>query len=134
MSFLFISESFKHGFAHLDRPAEVVSRDLNLMLASIELHVFLLTTSLLSTLKQELAIGESLTGLKALLIVLDLSLIVKELLHVLHLSSLACLLCFRIELGLVSILQGNEVPHRNWSFLRWKTIWRIARIWRCVIF
>jgi len=104
------------------------------MLASIELHVFLLTTSLFSALKQELAIGESLTGLKALLIVLDLSLKVKELLHVLHLSSLACLLCFRIELGLVSILQGNEVPHRNWGLLRWKTIWRIARIWRCVIF
>jgi uncharacterized protein YebE (UPF0316 family) len=77
------------------------------MLASIELHVFLLTTSLFSALKQELAIGESLTGLKVLLLVLDLSLIVQELLHILHLSSLACLLCFRIELGLVSILQGN---------------------------
>jgi hypothetical protein len=104
------------------------------MLASIKLHVFLLIASLLSILEQELAIGESFTGLKALLLVLDLPLIVKELLHVLHLSSLACLLCFRIELGLVSILQGNEVPHSNWGLLRWKTIRRIARIRRCVVF
>ena len=96
------------------------------MLASIKLQVFLLTASLLSILKQELAIGESFSGLKALLLVLDLSLIVKELLHILHLSMLACLLCFRIELGLVSILQGDEVPHRDWCFLRWKTIRRIA--------
>jgi hypothetical protein len=104
------------------------------MLASIELQVFLLIASLLSVLKQELAIGESFTRLKALLLVLDLSLIVKELLHVLHLSMLAYLLCFRIELGLVSILQGDEVPHRDWGLLRRKTIRRIARIWRCVVF
>ena len=74
------------------------------MPASVQLQVFLLGTSLLSSLKQELAVGESFARLEALFFVLDLSLVVKELLHVLHLSLLACLLCFRIQLGLVSIL------------------------------
>jgi uncharacterized protein YebE (UPF0316 family) len=104
------------------------------MPASVQLQVFLLNARLLSSLKQELAVGESFAGLEALFFVFDLSLVVKKLLHVLHLSLLACLLCFRIQLGLVGILQGDKVPHRYWGLLSWETIRRIGRRRRCVIF
>ena len=134
MSFPFISETFKYVFAHLDWAAKVVSGDLNLLLASIYFLFFIQTPSLLSILKQELAVGESFAWLKALLFVLDMSLVVKKLLHVFHLSMLACLICFHIELSLVSILQSNEIPHRHWSLLSWKTIRRIGSSWRWVIF